>query len=100
MHVIAAAIWGAFLNVVQSIVGRVLLALGLGVATYYGLGSVVDDITSMGRNALISLPPDLKKILGLLRIGEVFSLYVSTVTIKLLYNGVTGGTVRRIVTRR
>lgn len=99
MQVLIASIWGGFLSIVQSIVGRVLLALGMGVITYYGFGSVINDLTSMGRLSLTSLPNELKQIFGLMRIGEIFSLYVSTVTIKLLYNGVAGGTITRIGSR-
>ncbi|MBP7645150.1 MAG: DUF2523 domain-containing protein [Comamonas sp.] len=99
MQVLIASIWGGFLAIVQSIVGRVLLALGMGVITYYGFGSVINDLTSMGRLSLTSLPNELKQIFGLMRIGEIFSLYVSTVTIKLLYNGVTGGSITRIGSR-
>lgn len=97
MHILVASLWGAFLSIIGSIVGRVLLALGLGVITYYGFGSVIDDLTSMGRNSLTSLPQGLKQILGLLRVGEIFSLYTSTVTVKMLYSGLkSGGSITRI----
>ena len=97
MPVIAGIIWGGLLNIVGTLVGRVFLAIGLGVVSYIGFGSILDQITSMGRNSLIGLPPELKQILGLLRIGEVFSMYSSAVSIKMIYQyGLSNGTIKRM----
>ena len=70
---------------------------GLGVVSYIGFGSVLDQITSVGRGSLIGLPPEFKQILGLLRIGEVFTMYSSTVSIKMMYQyGLSNGTIKRM----
>lgn len=95
MPVFAAAIWGAVLSVIGSIVGRVMLALGLGLVTYLGFGSIISELTSYGNQSLLGLPEELKKIFGLLRIGEAFSLLTGTVTVKLVYNGMANGAIRR-----
>ena len=97
MPVIAGIIWGSLLNIVGTLVGRVFLAIGLGVVSYIGFGSILDQITSMGRSSLIGLPPELKQILGLLRIGEAFSMYSSAVSIKMIYQyGLSNGTIKRM----
>lgn len=95
MPVFAATIWGGLVSIIGSLAGRVMLALGLGVITYIGFGSILSELTSIGRDSLIGLPDDLKKILGLLRIGEAFSLLVGTVTVKFMMNGFNGGRIRR-----
>ena len=67
------------------------------VVSYIGFGSILDQITSMGRNSLIGLPPEFKQILGLLRIGEVFTMYSSAVSIKMMYQyGLSNGTIKRM----
>ena len=97
MPVIAGVIWGGLLNIVGTLVGRILLAIGLGVVSYVGFGSILDQITSVGRNSLVGLPPELKQILGLLRIGEVFTMYSSAVSIKMMYqHGLSNGTIKRM----
>ena len=97
MPVIAGIIWGGLLNILGTIVGRIFLAIGMGVVVYTGFSSVLDQINSFGRGALLSLPPDLKQILGLLRIGEVFSMYSSTVLIKMMYQyGLNNGSIKRV----
>jgi len=97
MPVIAGIIWGGLLNILGTLVGRVLLAIGLGVVSYVGFGSALDQITSVGRSSLTGLPPEFKQIMGLLRIGEAFSMYSSTVLIKMVYqHGLSNGTIKRM----
>lgn len=97
MPVIAGIIWGGLLNILGTIVGRIFLAIGMGVVVYTGFGSALDQINSFGRGALMGLPPELKQILGLLRIGEVFSMYSSTVLIKMMYQyGLNNGSIKRM----
>lgn len=97
MPVIAAVIWGGLLNILGTLVGRVVLALGFAAISYVGFGMVLDQITMYGKNSLMSLPNELRQILGLLRIGEAFSMYASTVTIKMIYQyGLQNGTIKRM----
>lgn len=96
MPVLLGSLWGAFLAIIGSIVGRVFLALGMAVITYVGFGAVIDELASFGKVSLTGMPDEIKKILGLLRVGEAFSMVASTVTIKMIYNGMQGGRTRRI----
>lgn len=95
MPVFIGSLWGGFLGIIGTVVGRVAVALGIGLISYIGFGSIIEEITSYGKEALISLPDELKKILGLLRIGESFSLLTGTVTVKMIANGMKNGTIRR-----
>lgn len=96
MPIFITSIWGAFLSIIGTVVGRVAVALGIGLISYIGFGSIIEEISSYGKEALVSLPEELKKILGLLRIGESFSLLTGTVTVKLIANGMKNGTIKRI----
>lgn len=95
MPIFIGSIWGAFLGIIGTVVGRVAVALGIGLISYIGYGSIIEEITSYGKDALIGLPDELKKILGLLRVGESFSLLTGTVTVKLIANGMKNGTIKR-----
>lgn len=95
MPIFIGSIWGAFLGIIGTVVGRVAVALGIGLISYIGYGSIIQEITSYGKDALIGLPDELKKILGLLRIGESFSLLTGTVTVKMIANGMKNGTIKR-----
>lgn len=95
MPIFIGSIWGAFLGIIGTVVGRVAVALGIGLISYVGYGSIIQEITSYGKDALIGLPDELKKILGLLRIGESFSLLTGTVTVKMIANGMKNGTIKR-----
>lgn len=96
MPIFIGSIWGAFLGIIGSVVGRVAVALGIGLISYIGFGSVIEEISSYGKTSLTSLPENLKQILGLLRVGESFSLLTGTVTVKLIANGMKNGTIKRI----
>lgn len=95
MPIFIGSIWGAFLGIIGTVVGRVAVALGIGLISYIGYGSIIQEITSYGKDALIGLPDELKQILGLLRIGESFSLLTGTVTVKMIANGMKNGTIKR-----
>lgn len=96
MPIIVSTLWGAFLSIMGTVVGRVIAALGMGLISYVGFGAVIEEIASYGNSSLTSLPDDLKNILGLLRVGESFSLLIGTVTVKMIANGMKNGTIRRI----
>lgn len=101
MQVFATIIWGAFLSALDNIVGRVIMAAGFASITYLGLGHAVDQYIAHGRNSLLALPADLLNILGLLRVGEVFSMYSSALLIKLYYaHGLDNGSIKRYGRRR
>lgn len=97
MPVIAGIIWGGLLNILGTLVGRVFLAIGLGFVSYVGFGTALDQIISVGKSSLIGLPPEFKQIMGLLRIGEAFSMYSSAVLIKMTYQyGLSNGSIKRM----
>lgn len=95
MPVFIGSLWGGFLSIIGTVVGRVAVALGIGLISYIGYGSIIEEITSYGKDALIGLPDELKKILGLLRVGESFSLLTGTVTVKMIATGMKNGTIKR-----
>mgnify|MGYP003382088624 CR=1 FL=1 len=94
-------LWGGFLSILENIVGRVIMAAGFASITYLGMGHVVDQFIAHGRSSLLALPADLLNILGLLRVGEVFSMYSSALMIKLTYmHGLENGSIKRYGRRR
>ena len=96
MPIFIAALWGALLNIVGSVVGRVFAAIGMGLVVYVGMGATLDVLKNTGINAFTSLPPEISQIFGLLRLGEAFSMIASTVTIKLVAGGLSGNTAKKL----
>ncbi|WP_455553330.1 DUF2523 domain-containing protein [Comamonas kerstersii] len=97
MPVIASVIWGAFLNIIGSVVGRALVALGLGVVTFTGMNASLDWMRDQAVSSILQLDPQVVQLLGVLKVGTFISIISSAVAVRLLLNGVQSGTFKRWV---
>lgn len=99
MPIWVASLIGGVLEVASSMVGRVLLAMGLGVVTYNGLDlglaffkqKMIDSLGSAGSIAV--------GMAGVLQLDVVMSIMIAAVTLKLLINGAQGGALKRWVVK-
>lgn len=87
MGFIVAAILGGFATVAASLVGRVLLALGIGYLSFSGISSLGDWIHGQIQTAFTGLPGDISAFLGFLWVDKavtmVFSAWVAALAFKL-----------------
>lgn len=91
---IGTAVGGAFLNIAGSLVGRALVALGIGVATYTGVSVTLNFFKSGAIAALLSLPPELVGVLALMKVGSCVSMVMSAIVMRLTLQGMTGDTMK------
>lgn len=97
MPVFVAAIGGMLINLVGTLVGRVLVALGIGVVTYTGMNSSLGFLKSQAVSAFSGLPAEVLSIIGIMKVGVCISIITSAITARLLLNGLTGDTFKRWV---
>lgn len=97
MPVFVAAIGGMLINIVGTLVGRVLIALGISVITYTGITVTLDALKAQAISAFSGLPPEVFGLLGILRVGQCISIVTSAIAVKLLLDGLTGDTFKRWV---
>lgn len=80
-------LWGAFLVIAPSLVGRVLLALGIGFVSYQGFNVGIDWLHAQIVSNFAALPADTVSFLAWLwvdkAIGLVFSAYSAAIVVKL-----------------
>ncbi|MEF8685935.1 UNVERIFIED_CONTAM: DUF2523 domain-containing protein [Comamonas sp. A-3] len=95
MPVIIASLLGGLLNVAGSLVGRVLIALGLTVVSYTGVDTVLGKLKADAIAALMGLPPDLVAMLGYMKVGVCISIIASAVAVRMGLSGL-GGVVKRL----
>lgn len=95
MPVFIAAIGGMLLNLVGSLVGRVLLALGLSVVTYTGVDVALSWLITQALASANTLPAELLQLLAFLKVGECISVITSAVAVRMLWQGMTSGSVKR-----
>ncbi len=95
MPVFIAALGGMLLNLVGSLVGRVLLALGLSVVTYTGIDTSLTWLKESAVASANTLPADLLGLMAFLKIGECISIIASAVAVRMLWQGMASGSIKR-----
>lgn len=97
MPVFVAAIGGMLLNIVGSLVGRVLLSLGLSVITYTGMSVTIDWLKGQAVASFAGLPADVMGLLSVLRVGQCISIVASATLARMVVSGMGGDTFKKWV---
>lgn len=93
---IAVAIVGSLLSVTGSLVGRVLVALGLGVVSAVGINTALDFAQAYMMGKFQGLRMEILQLVAALGVGEFMSIMISALGARLLLNGLQpGGVLRR-----
>lgn len=96
---------GAVGSAMGFLIGRALIALGVSVVTYYGVGSLLDVIYAQVDAVWLSAGsyPAIAKgvqLLGILRIDVCLDIIIAAYAGRLTLLGMlTGGSITRLVTR-
>ena len=99
MPIFLAALGGMLLNITASLVGRILVALGIGVVAYKGMTVSIDFLKGQLISSAAGLPPEVLGMLSTLKVGSSMSIIISAMLARLIINGVQGDTVKRWVTK-
>lgn len=81
------ALWGVLAYILPSLVGRVLLALGIGYVAFKGFDLTVGWLLAQIKTNLSAMPLEVVNFLGWLwvdkAIGMIFSAYSAALLVKL-----------------
>lgn len=92
-----AAILGGLVQAAGTIVGKVLLSLGIGYATFSGVDVLLTWVSGQFMDGMSGLPVATVQIAGLLKIGVCVSMLLSAVSTRLVLAGLTSGSLTRFV---
>ena len=81
--------FGALITLAGTLAGRVLIALGIGIATVTGVSSSLDWAVSYLNTGWDALPPQAYQILSALRIGTDIGIIVGAYSAKFALNGIS-----------
>ena len=99
MQFLVAAILGGFARIAASLVGRVLLALGISFVTYSGFDAGVTWLLNQIKTNFAGIPADVLSFLAWLwidkAIGVIFAAYSAALAIKMA----GGSTITKMVTK-
>lgn len=90
MPYIIGLIWGGLLLILESSVGRILIALGISYITYQGIDVLMDSILSSALGFL-NVNSSLSGLIGLTRLDQCINVVCSAVSAKFAINGLTSG---------
>ena len=97
MPLFLAALLGGLVQAASSIVGRVLIALGIGYVSYTGINALLTLIKSHVVSYLVGAPGTVVAIMGLLKIDVAVSIIFSALAARLVLQGLTSDKVTRMV---
>jgi hypothetical protein len=97
MPIFIAALIGGLVQAAGSLVGRVLIAMGVGFVTYQGINTAMSYILSHVFSNLDALSPTIVGMLGTLNVGKAINVIFSAISARLVLNGLGSGTVKRMV---
>lgn len=97
--ILTASLIGGLAQAATSLVGRVLIALGIGYITYTGLDVALDFIKTRIFQELLSVDPTIIGIMAVLNVDRAINVILSAITARLLLNGLTSGSITRMVTK-
>ena len=97
MPIFLASLIGALVDVAGTLVGRVLVSLGLGYATYSGIDTSIGWAKTQVLSAISGLPAASIQIAGMLHLGSVISIMASALLVRLTMQGLAGGTLKKMI---
>lgn len=97
MPIFLAALLGGLLSVAGSVVGRVLIALSIGYVSYTGISIGLGAIATEIQGYLTGAPATIVQVMYLFKVDVIVSILVSAITARLVLNGLTSGTLSRMV---
>lgn len=99
MPAIIAALLGGLISIAGTLAGKVLIGLGLSVATYSGLSLTLDFAKTRVIESIQSLPPEVVGMLSAMGVGQFISIIASALSARLLLQGLTDGSIKKWVMR-
>lgn len=97
MPLFIAALLGGLVQSAGSIVGRVLLSLGIGYVVFSG----VDTSITFARDFLVArigaMPANAVAAASLMKVGVCISILTSALAARLVLEGLSGGALKRMV---
>lgn len=92
-----ASLGGILMSIATSLVGRVLMALGLGLVTYNALDPLLEQFQANYFSQMSGLPADLAGFVGMLKVGEAVQIIFAALATKLFMSGFQGVIKRWVV---
>jgi len=99
MPIIIGMLWGAFVSILGSLVGRILVALAISYVTYSGVDILLTGMKTAAIANMGNMGP-LVGVVGMLKLGQCLNVVISAVVAKFTIGGLTNGSVTKMVFKK
>ncbi len=99
MPLFIAALWGALIQIAGTLVGKVLLSLGIGYVTYTGVDASIVWAKAQFLSSLSGAPAAAVQLAGTMKVGVCVSMLLSAVTARLVLAGMTSGALTKMTVK-
>jgi hypothetical protein len=99
MPLFIAALWGALIPMLGSLVGRVLVSLGVGYVSYTGIDTGIAWAKAQFLTGMSGLPAQAMGLASTMKVGVCVSMLLSALVARLVLQGLTSGTITKMVTK-
>jgi hypothetical protein len=93
---LVAALMGGLVAAMASLLGRVLIALGIGFVTYKGIDLAINSLKSQLVTSLSGMPADMVGLMGYLWVDKALTVIFSGFVVALSMQ-LAGGSVKKAV---
>lgn len=97
MPLFIAALLGGLVQAAGTLVGKVLISLGIGYVAYQGLDTSLTWLSTQISASAGALPAQAIAVLSALKVGSGVSVLISALSARLVLNGMTSGTIKKMV---
>lgn len=97
MPALVLALMGALVSIVGSVVGRVLLALGLSYVAYSGFDTGITWLLTEIKSNISAMPGEVVDFLAWLWVDRAIGLLFSTYSAALIVKGLSSGKLTKLV---
>jgi hypothetical protein len=97
LPVVLASVGGMLLSITGSLVGRVLLSLGIAVITYGGVDVTLTWLKGQAVAAFSGLPAEMVALMAYMKIGSCISMIFSAIVVRQTLNGISSGSFKKWV---
>jgi hypothetical protein len=96
MPLILAWLLGGLVSIAGSLLGRILIGLGVGYVAYTGITSGLTYLSNLIQSNVNSAGVLVVQALGLVQFDVVVGIIFGAVTAKFVLNGLAGGAVKKM----
>ena len=99
MQIFLAALIGALIQAAGSLVGRVLLSLGIGYVAYSGIDTSIEFAKSFVVSQITATGAQTVAAASAMKVGTCISILTSALVARMTLAGMTSGTLKRWVVK-